>query len=104
MFQSNRFAVQKVLSTIQLASLLSLSQAQCDIESTVLLEFSDLSNRHPHPTHAWEPKCLKEYVSPIVEGGGIPKFQSVNVKCLCFDSGMTFATFSPLLHFWRNVL
>lgn len=24
---------------------------------------------------AWDPKCLKEYVSPIVEGGGIPTVQ-----------------------------
>lgn len=74
MFQSNKFAVQKVVSTIQSASLLPLSPAQHDIESTILLDFSVLLNRHQHPTHAWEPKCLKEYVSPTVEGV-IPKFQ-----------------------------
>ena len=34
----NRFVVQKVVSTIQLAALLPLSQAQHDIESIVLLE------------------------------------------------------------------
>lgn len=75
MFQSNKFAVLKVVPKIQLASLLPVSQAQHGTESTVLLEFSVLLNRHQHPAHAWEPKCLKEYVSPIVEGGGIPKFQ-----------------------------
>lgn len=75
MFQSDKFGVQKVVPTIQLASLLPLSQAQHDFGSTVLLEFSVLLNRHAHPTPAWEPKCLKEYVSPTVEGGVIPKFQ-----------------------------